>query len=140
MTKLARVTVTVPNDVLKAADRLADRLDRSRSWVVSEALRRYAGGEAGESPAGGGKRAGGGERVGVRERIATPYPSGPGLDEQRRVQLEADLQLTPEQRVHEAEETVQLAQRLHTRPRAAQVLAFQTYEDFLEWRERDLLW
>lgn len=38
---LVRVTCTLPADVLKAADGLAKRLDRSRSWVVAEALRRY---------------------------------------------------------------------------------------------------
>ena len=134
MSTFRRVTVTVPAAVLKAADRLAARLDRSRSWVVSEALRRYAGGEASHAPAGGGKSSG------VRESVATPYASRPGLDEQRLAQLVADLQLSPEQRVREAEETAQLALRLHPRPRAAQVLAFQTYEDYLDWRERDLLW
>lgn len=38
---LVRATCTLPADVLKAADALAKRLDRSRSWVVAEALRRY---------------------------------------------------------------------------------------------------
>lgn len=38
---LLRITCTVPADVLKAADHLAERLERSRSWVVTEALRRY---------------------------------------------------------------------------------------------------
>lgn len=38
---LVRVTCTIPAAVLEAADGLAKRLDRSRSWVVAEALRRY---------------------------------------------------------------------------------------------------
>ena len=134
MTIIARVTVTVPKDVLKAADRLAARLNRSRSWVVSEALRRYAVEEAGASVEPQARQ------VSVRERLTPTYVGGTGLDSQRLAQLEADLQLTPEQRVREAQDTLDLAIRLHRPPRAAQVLAFETYEDFLDWRERDLLW
>ena len=38
---LVRITCTIPAEVLEGADGLAKRLDRSRSWVVAEALRRY---------------------------------------------------------------------------------------------------
>lgn len=42
MTKppLERVTITIPQPLLQAADDLALRLDRSRSWVLAEAVRR----------------------------------------------------------------------------------------------------
>ncbi len=128
---LVRVTCTLPADILKAADRLAKRLDRSRSWVVAEALRRYVS-QAGE-PAPSARA--------VREVAAPPYVApAPGLGEQRLAQLEADLRLTPEQRVREAEEIVEMAFRLHRPPRAGQVLAFATYEDYLAWKRRDVLW
>src|SRR5260370_35669450 len=41
MGALKRLTVTIPAEVRAAADREAKRLGRSRSWVVSEALRRW---------------------------------------------------------------------------------------------------
>jgi hypothetical protein len=42
MTKppLERITITIPQPLLQAADELAHRLDRSRSWVLAEAVRR----------------------------------------------------------------------------------------------------
>lgn len=43
--KLERVTITIPQPVLAAADALAHRLDRSRSWVLAEAVRRMVGSE-----------------------------------------------------------------------------------------------
>ncbi len=127
------MTVTVPAEVLKAADALARRLDRSRSWVVAEALRTHTA-AASSRP---GPR---GDAAAVREPASAAYGSASGLGEQRLVQLESDLQLTPEQRIHEAEATVELAHRLHRPPRVAQVLAFGSYEDFLDWKRRDTLW
>ncbi len=47
---LLRITCTIPADVLKAADRLAKRLERSRSWVVAEALRRYVSRQPAPAP------------------------------------------------------------------------------------------
>ncbi len=37
---LARISMTIPPDVLKRADRIAKREGRSRSWVLAEAVRR----------------------------------------------------------------------------------------------------
>jgi hypothetical protein len=128
---LVRVTCTLPADVLKAADRLAKRLERSRSWVVAEALRRYVS-QAGEpAPS---VRA-------VHEAAAPPYAApASGLGEQRLAQLEADLRLTPEQRVHEAEETLETALRARPQPRLQQLLLFASLEDYFAWKKRDLLW
>jgi predicted transcriptional regulator len=39
---LARISCTIPENILAAADEVATREQRSRSWVISEALRRYA--------------------------------------------------------------------------------------------------
>ena len=37
----ARIAITLPSVELAAADRLAAAQDRSRSWIVAEAVRRY---------------------------------------------------------------------------------------------------
>ncbi len=36
----ARVTITIPEELLAAADRRARELDRSRSWVIADTLQR----------------------------------------------------------------------------------------------------
>ncbi len=40
----ARVSITLPREVLAAGDRLARAADRPRSWVIAEAIRIYQGG------------------------------------------------------------------------------------------------
>ena len=42
MSKTAIVTARVSDELLARLDRLAQRLDRSRAWVISQALTRYA--------------------------------------------------------------------------------------------------
>lgn len=126
---LVRITCTLPGDLQKRADAEAGRLDRSRSWVIAEALRRYFAAAPAAAKA-----------ARVAEPVAARYVVRPGLGEQRLAQLEADLRLTPEQRVREAEEIVEMAFRLHQPPRVGQVLAFATYEDYLAWKRRDVLW
>src|SRR5258706_3402766 len=78
----ASIAIPVPAQDLAAADRLAKAQDRSRSWVVAEAIRRYAASAEAE-PA----------RV-------------PGLGPYRLEQLKADLALSPEQRVRAAQRTL----------------------------------
>jgi len=39
MTRATKIAITIPPDDLAAADRLAAKLGRSRSWVLSEGLR-----------------------------------------------------------------------------------------------------
>jgi len=39
--KYARIAITLPETALAAADRLAADQDRSRSWIVAEAVRQY---------------------------------------------------------------------------------------------------
>lgn len=82
-TPYARIAITLPPRDLAAADRLARLQDRSRSWIIAEAVRRYAA--AAEAPA-----------------------SRPGLGGYRRDQLIRDLALTPDGRVRAAEETLRL--------------------------------
>ena len=79
----ARIAITLPEADLAAADRLAAEQDRSRSWIVAEAIRRYAASEALVAPAA-------------------------DIGSSRREQLRRDLALAPEERVREAEETQRL--------------------------------
>jgi hypothetical protein len=117
MSKLTRVTITLPRDLLAAADARAKRLDRSRSWVVAEALRRFAG------------------ETFVRETALHPYTTG--LGEYRRTQLEADLALTPEERVLEAERTAREAELARGVAPGAGVRFFDRYEDYLTWKRHE---
>ena len=100
----ARIAITLPEADLAAADRLAMQQDRSRSWIVAEAVRRYAASIDDEDKASG------------------------RLDGSRRAQLRHDLALTPEQRVREAEETQRLSVQV-TRPQT-----FTSFDEFLSSR------
>jgi len=51
--------------------------------------------------------------------------------------LEADLDLSPEERVKEAERTSRVSELRTPKPAVARVLAFDRYEDYLEWRRRE---
>lgn len=108
---LKRISITLPKDVLEAADRRAAALDRSRSWVVSEAIRAYA-----------------------REVVA---PTGvQEVADARRHHLRTDLKRTPEERLRRAEGLGKLARQ--ARPRRGQrrqVVGFDSYEDFYEWKK-----
>lgn len=115
--RFARIAITLPEKDLAAADRLAKRLDRSRSWTMAEAIRRY---------------------VRVDDAATRPPPDAPGLGPSRRAQLIRDLALTPEARVRAAEETLRLT-GVRSRSRTHHIVAFDRYEDFLDWkRNRDL--
>lgn len=121
---LTRISITLPRDLLAAADRRAQALDRPRSWVVVEALREYLGRPAGA--------------VGGRVREPEPPAYATGLGEQRLKQLEADLALTPERRVVVAEQTARLAELVRRGgPKPSQLIQFDRYEDYLEWKRRE---
>jgi hypothetical protein len=60
----------------------------------------------------------------------------PGIGPLRRAQLIADLKLTPEERVLEAERTAR-ASMSRARPSALRVIGFDRYEDYLDWKERE---
>lgn len=106
-----RVTITLPTETLRQADRLARDADRPRSWVIAEAVRQYA----------------------TRRPSATP-PHGveSGLGYSRRQQLVADLALTPEQRVLAAEETARAT--ASRAPSVQRVIAFDRFEDYLAYK------
>ena len=120
---LTRISITLPRDVLAAADRRARALDRSRSWLIVEAIRAYLAG----SPSQG------------REPAATPYGvTSPGLGALRLAQLESDLRLTPERRIRAADDTTRLGERLRgTRGRPHRILSFDRYEDYVDWKRKE---
>jgi hypothetical protein len=110
-----RIAVTLPRRVLSAVDARAVAINRSRSWVIAEAIRRYTS-EPLADPAG-------------------PISKRPGLGESRLRQLAADLRLSPEERVREAEETARATER-RGRARRHVIIAFDRYEDYLDWKRR----
>jgi hypothetical protein len=120
----ARISITLPEELLAEADRCAKELDRSRSWVVSDALTAYLAGRAARA-----------DRDRVREAPSPAYSAASGLGEQRLSQLRADLALTPEQRVLEAERTARAWST--AAPRWAGVLTFDRFEDYLAWKRRE---
>jgi hypothetical protein len=126
---LARISITVPKALVAAADRQARALARSRSWVLAEALRGYLAGAVGAARAGAPVAA-------VREPALVPYATlpKPGLGDYRLGQLQADLRLSPEERVRAAEDTARAVPGARTRPRYRQVLQFDRFEDFLAWK------
>lgn len=82
-----RITVTLPRDVLRQADARARDVNRSRSWVVADALRAH-----------------------LRVPTGPALPAHlPGLGESRLAQLESDLELSPEARVRAAEQTARVS-------------------------------
>lgn len=114
-TRYARIAITLPADDLATADRLARERDRPRSWLIAEAVRRYAAHVAHEADA--------------------TAPNGLGAS--RRQQLMADLRLTPEQRVRAAERTAGAG--LLRSSRGHRVIGFDRYEDYLAWKRLEAL-
>lgn len=126
---LARISITIPRQLVADLDHLAPKLDRSRSWLVADAVRQYLARWEDD----------GGTSNAVREVTPGSYPKhGPG--DYRIAQLEADLKLTPEERVREAEATASLTEAGRRRDGDWQgVLVFESYEDYLAWeRTADL--
>ena len=132
--RLSRVTITLPTALLQAADKLAKRLDRSRSWVVAEGLRKLVLSEAKDpSPAGG---------VGTGAGVHEPSPpvyAAKAVAEARSQHLATELALSPTERLRRAEDLSRLARAVHPRPRRQQIIGFDTYEDFYEWKKARLV-
>lgn len=118
----ARIAVTLPPDVLALANQLARRLDRSRSWVVAEAIRRLV-----ETPEPQPRPFPGG-----RERVAA-YTADP-FASARVAHLRDTLALSPADRLRRAEELRELSRLAHPRPLRRQIIAFQNWDDFAAWK------
>lgn len=118
-----RISITLPKDVLEAADRRARALDRSRSWLVVEAIRAYVAAAASQ----------------VRESTPAPYAgTSPGLGPLRLAQLQSDLRLTPERRVSAAEESARLGERVRgAGVPSHRLLSFDRYEDYVTWKRKE---
>lgn len=103
----ARISMTIPPDVLRRADRIAEAEGRSRSWVLTDAVR----------------------------RLAEPTPARlPRLDSSRRGLLRSDFALSPTERVLAAERT---AREVPLRRFGALFVSFDRMEDYLEWKRRE---
>jgi hypothetical protein len=122
----ARISITLPSDLVKAADRRASELDRSRSWLLAESLRQYLAAPAAAPTA----RA---------SEPAAPAYATREVAEARSRHLAHDLKLPPAERLRRAEELGHLARRVQPRARRHQVIAFDTYEDFYQWKKARLV-
>ncbi len=104
----AKIAISIPREDLAAADTIARERDRSRSWIIAEAVRKYVA-------------------------QAAPAAHRPGLGRLRHAQLVADLKLTPEERVFAADETARAAPARGVAG-ANRVIGFDRYDDYLEWK------
>ncbi len=124
----ARISITLPKEVLEAADAMAASQSRSRSWVIAEGVRRLADSDSHRMHAPRPPRA-------SEVREPGSWIADSRLEEQRFLQLLADLQLSAEQRVRASEEAARLDALI--RPgQGDQSLAFTRYEDYLAWDHR----
>ncbi len=114
----ARIAITLPPEDLEAADRLARECDRSRSWIVAEAVRHFVAARKSAHDA----------------DVAAQALRSPGIGASRLLQLRRDLALTPEQRVLIAEQTLRNVPSGTSSPPGPR--CFDRYEDFLDWKSR----
>jgi len=118
----ARIAITLPQEILVGVDRRANELDRSRSRVIVDAIRAYLG-------------------VPAVVRQAAPGYGADAFGAARRAQLERDLARTPAQRLAAAEQLARLARSARPRSRARQprqqIIGFDSYEDFYEWKKHN---
>jgi Ribbon-helix-helix protein, copG family len=106
----SRIAITLPSEDLAAADRLAAEQDRSRSWIVAEAVRRYVAAN-------------------------TAARQIPVLDASRREQLRRDLALLPADRIRAAEEGVRIVDRLTSL--GQDPITFPNFDAFLAWSRQN---
>ena len=122
---LSRISMTIPADVLRQADQMARQRSRSRSWVISEVIRRLAAGPVTAMP---------GLSL-VAEAAAPTCEAAAAIAEGRMAQIRASLALSPADRLRRAESLVSLSRAVHPRARRNQVISFDTLEDFGLWKE-----
>ena len=139
MPPLTRITITIPEELVRAADVRAAAADRSRSWIIVEALRRglqeldvvgSAADPRSGAPVPHAYAAPPQPTLAVAEPATVAYERG--LGSSRTAQLISDLALSPEERVRAAEETAQFAERIEGPP-TKRLMIFNRYEDYLAW-------
>ena len=112
---IARISITIPADVLTLADQLASQLDRSRSWVMAEALRRWK--SVADTPVG-------------------PAPDWvPPPESSRHEQLHSDMRMTVDARIRAAEEANLLDRELRPPCRGVRLTLFDRYDDYINWKK-----
>ncbi len=122
---ITRISITLPRDLARAIDARAKELDRSRSWVIAEAARQFLAPVTYSVPI---------PKV-TRVSEPTPVPAAEAVADARRRHLLAEAALPPEERVRRAEELTRLARQAHPRARRQQIIGFDSYEDFYEWKK-----
>ncbi len=117
---VARTSITLPHRDLSAADRIALALDRSRSWVFAEAIRRWSG-------------AGGGPEQASQAPVAVPpAPAAPTLPPAS--DPAAMLRLSVTARLQRSQQLTAEFRRAHPRGVRTQIVAFATQGDFEQWK------
>ena len=133
----SRITITIPGELVKAADERAKAVGRSRSWVLVEALRRYL-----QAPVAPGAVRGPATHPYVARQApgtTVPVDAAAEVAASRRRRLRAELALPVIERLRRAEEIARLG-GVATLPRAgAQIVAFDTYEDYYGWKRNRLI-
>ena len=125
---LKRITITIPEPLLAAVDARSRGLERSRSWVVVDALRQYLAEGRSEL-----------DRSNQESAVTEGAPArhgdrrAAGLGPYRLAQLESDLGLPIRERVRESELAARVTELRTTPIRSQRVLTFDRYEDYLEW-------
>jgi nicotinic acid mononucleotide adenylyltransferase len=72
----------------------------------------------------------------VREASAPVY-AAEAIEEGRERQLRRNLELSPEERLAEAEELMAFAKEVHPRQRRTQIIGFDSLEDFAAWKAEE---
>jgi predicted transcriptional regulator len=112
----ARIAITLPKDVLARLDQRARQSGRARSQVIVEAINAFL-------------------RTSVVSESRPAY-GGDDIGAARLAQLERDLAKSPAERLHAAEAAARLARRArHPRGARQQIIGFDSYEDFYEWKK-----
>ena len=118
-----RISLTIPAALLRELDKRAkSHGGRARSRLVAEAIRSYLGGTTDSGTAAQQQR--------VAEKAWAPYQ--PAFAQARLDLLKANLALSPAQRLKQAENLLLLTPR---RARRHQVLGFDSYDEYYEWKK-----
>lgn len=135
MATKTRISVTLPPELVAAADERARLLDRSRSWVVAAALRRYVAAELPGGAQAGARRWAPGVPGAPRlvAEPAAPYVAGE-VAQARRRHRRIEAALPAAERLRRAEELGRLARAGQGRGRRQQIVAFDSYEEYYAWK------
>ena len=128
---ITRISITIPRQLLTALDRRAKQLDRSRSWAIAEAVRRFLG-RAERTPA----ETTAGKRV---HQPVTSASAAVAVAAARRRHLGSELALPVSERLRRAEELGKLGRQAQRRATRQQVIGFDSYEDYYQWKQARLV-